>query len=92
MTTDQKVIKPNAAGDPPAWGQVHVANELAKPGISISQRGVRVVWLRHDLETMRKRLKALEATVAQEGVILTESQLAALARSSTRTRHRSPPR
>ena len=73
---EEVVVK--AATDQPAWGQHRLSNELRKKGVFISGGGVRSIWLRHDLETFKKRLTALEAMVAEQGLILTESQLVAL--------------
>lgn len=66
--------------DFPAHGQVRASNELRKRGVFISPSGVRCVWLRHGLSCFRDRLKALEAKVAEQGIILTEAQVAALER------------
>jgi transposase InsO family protein len=68
------------ATENPALGQVRVSNELKKKGLFISPGGVRSVWLRHDLHTFKKRLKALETLVAQDGLVLSEEQVAALER------------
>jgi transposase InsO family protein len=75
---EEAVVK--MAFDYPAFGQQRASNELRKLGIFISAAGVRCVWQRHDLEIFEKRLKALEARVAQDGLILTEAQVIAMER------------
>lgn len=79
-TVESAVIE--YAIEQPAHGQVRVSNELRKRGVFVSASGVRSIWIRHDLANMKQRLKALEAKVAEEGLILTESQVRALERWS----------
>lgn len=62
----------------PALGQLRVSNTLKQDGIFVSPGGVRSIWLRHDLETFKKRLKALEEKAAAENLVLTEAQLQAM--------------
>ena len=55
-----------------------MSNELHKQEIVVSPSGVRSIWLRHGLANFKSRLKALEAKVAKEGLILSEAQVQAL--------------
>jgi transposase InsO family protein len=79
---EEAVVK--MALDYPAYGQSRACNELRKQGIFISAGGVRSVWQRHDLEVFDKRLKRLEARIAEEGLILTEAQVIAMERKKER--------
>lgn len=76
--TENKVL--DFALEYPAYGQTRASNELRKLGVFVSSSGVRSVWLRHNLESFKKRLAALEKKVAEEGSVLTEAQVAALER------------
>ena len=62
----------------PALGQARASHELSQRGIMVSASGIRSIWLRNDLESFKKRLKALETKVAQDGIVPTEAQLCAL--------------
>src|ERR1700721_3941927 len=62
----------------PAHGQQRTSNELRKKGVFVSGSGVRSIWIRHNLANFKDRLKALEAKVAAEGIILTEAQVGGL--------------
>jgi len=62
----------------PTQGQVRVSNELRKKGIQVSAGGIRSIWVRHGLQVKSLRLKRLEQWAAENGEVLTESQVKAL--------------
>lgn len=66
------------ATEQPAHGQLRASNELRQRGIFVSPSGVRSIWLRNSLASFKQRLSALEEQVAKQGILLTESQVAAL--------------
>ena len=76
--TEQPVVEFATAF--PAHGQVRASNELRKRGIFVSPSGVRSIWLRHNLSSMKQRLTALEKMSADQGIVLTEAQVQALER------------
>jgi transposase InsO family protein len=69
------------AYEDPSLGQKRVSSELTRRGLFISPAGVRCVWLRHNLETFKKRLNALEDHVSKTGEVVTETQLKSLERA-----------
>jgi hypothetical protein len=69
----------------PALGQLRASQELLQRGIVVSSGGVRSIWIRNELETMKKRLKALEDRSAQEGIVLTENQIVALEKAKSKS-------
>ena len=74
--TEQAVIA--SAIEQPAYGQHRTSNELRKVGVFVSGSGVRSIWVRNNLENFKKRLKALEDKVSNDGIILNDAQVAAL--------------
>ena len=66
--------------DFPAHGQVRASHEMRKQGVFVSPSGVRSIWMRHGLASMKQRLRALEKKSAEEGLVLTEAQVQALER------------
>lgn len=74
--TEQAVVA--YAVEYPAHGQHRTSNELRKSGIYVSGSGVRSIWLRHRLANFKDRLAALESKIASEGIILNDTQIAAL--------------
>jgi len=76
--TEQTVI--NFALQFPVDGQHRTNNELRENSVLISGGGVQSICLRHALENFKKRLKALEAKVAKDGIELKNHQIAALER------------
>ena len=61
------------------WAVESIQWTQATGDIDLSWRGA-IGWPRQDLNNLKKRLQALEAKVAQEGILLTEAQLQALER------------
>ena len=71
----------------PALGQVRVSNELRKKGILVSPGGVRSIWLRHDMETFQKRLKALRPRWSRKASCVTRTRWPRWKKPRRRNRH-----
>jgi transposase len=64
LEVEEQVIE--IALDYPNYGQAKVADLLTARGCTISASGVRTIWVRHNLETKKNRLFALNVKLKQE--------------------------
>src|SRR5262245_41968793 len=76
------------AFDQPSFGQDRVARELRTRRMMVSASGVRYVWQRHDLETLEKRVRRIEAAARSSERSLTPIQLDARGRARAMRRSR----
>ncbi|WP_144211805.1 helix-turn-helix domain-containing protein [Shewanella donghaensis] len=60
--------------DYPNYGQAKVAELLTARGCTISASGVRTIWVRHNLETKKNRLVALNSRLRQQNQLSFKSQ------------------
>ena len=72
----------------PAWGPVHVSDQLRLAGISVSPATVRNLWLKEGLETKYKRILRLEEEQHGHEIELTEEQIRLLEKANPCFRER----
>jgi transposase InsO family protein len=72
----------------PAWGQVHVSDQLRLEGISVSPSTVRNLWLKEGLETRYKRILRLEEQTHGTDIALTAEQIKLLEKANPCFRER----
>ena len=68
----------------PELGQFSVAEALYRRGVKISPSAVRAIWKRHELETLYKRVSAIEKRGPRKRPRLTEGQRARFKRAARR--------
>lgn len=82
--SDIEAIVLKYAASEPELGQFRVADALHQRGIQISPSGVRAIWKRHDLETLYKRVSAIEENGPRAGSRLNGVQRARFKRAERR--------
>lgn len=72
---EEQVIE--IALDYPNYGQAKASEILTARGCTISASGVRAIWVRHNLETKKNRLIALESALRQKQNLAPDARLKA---------------